>query len=374
MGGHDERFIVDFEAELISDLHRRLDSVRWPEHGFDAGWRMGMDQAILRDLVGYWRHQFDWSSICEELNALEHRVVDLAGERLHYVMYRAGPSDAPAILALHGWPGSFVEFMDAAPLLRDAGYQVIVPSLPGFALSDPPRRPGLHGGLIADRLHQLMQHLGYDRYGVQGGDWGSVIALAMANRWPDSVAGVHVNLIPGSPQPPQDVEPDEEESSWRAWRDGFNRSELAYYDLQATKPDVLAYGLTDSPVGLLAWILEKFWAWGGHGGDLWSVFDRDRVLANVMLYWLPNRVQSSARIYYEMENAVAPIIGGWVETPTGYLRTPAEPWGPPRVVAERVANIVHYTESPVGGHFAAMEQPRAWATDVEGFFAQFWKD
>lgn len=368
MGRADDRYTIDFKPELIDDLHRRLDSVRWPEHGFDARWRMGMDQTTLRDLVEYWRHQFDWDSVCRELNQLEHHIVDLEGERLHYVMYRADQTGAPAILALHGWPGSFVEFIDAAPLLRDAGYQVIVPSLPGFALSDPPRSPGMHGGLIADRLHLLMEHLGFDRYGIQGGDWGSVIALAMANRRPDSVVGVHINLIPGSPRPPEGVEPGEEESAWRAWRDEFNQKELAYYDLQATKPDVLAYGLVDSPVGLLAWILEKFWAWGGHDGDLWSVFDRDRVLANVMLYWLPNRVQSSARIYYEMKNAADPIISGRVEAPTGYLRMPGEPWGPPRVVAERMANIVHYTEAPRGGHFAAMEQPGIWAGDVEAFF------
>lgn len=364
----DKTLQIDFPREAVDDLHRRLDEIRWPETGFDAGWDRGMDQVTLRELVRYWRHDYDWFAAQSDLNRLEHRTVEIDGENLHYVTYHSERPDPKPILVLHGWPGSFVEFLDSAVLLCDAGYEVIVPSLPGFALSDPPRKPGMHGGRIAERLHELMRRLGHERYGVQGGDWGAVIALALAHRQPEAVTGLHLNLIPGAPPPPEGEEPGDEERAWREWRERFNEHELAYYDVQATKPDTLAYALADSPVGLLAWIVEKLWAWSDHGGDLWSSFDRDRTLTNVMLYWLPNRVQSSARIYYEMENPDGPIFGRRTEVPTGYLRMPKEPWGPPRAVAERMANVVHYTEAPRGGHFAAMEEPRIWADDVAAFF------
>lgn len=365
-----DSFDIDFPSDAIDDLQRRLDTVRWPNGGFDTGWERGADGRTLRDLVRYWRHDYDWFAAQAELDTLDHGITAIGGEGLHHVVYRSERDDAPAILVLHGWPGSFVEFLDAAPLLRDAGYHVVVPSLPGFGFSDPPREPGMHGGRIADRLHQLMRRLGHQRYGVQGGDWGAAIALALAQRHPDAVVGVHLNLIPDAPPPAEGEEPDAEERAWRSQRQRFDEEELAYYELQATKPDTLAYALGDSPVGLLAWIVEKFWAWSDHDGDLWSIFDRDRLLTNVMLYWLPGQVRSSSRIYWEMEHPDEAMLVRRVQTPTGYLRMPKEPWGPPRVVAERVANIVHYTEAPRGGHFAAMEQPTIWAQDVAAFFAR----
>ncbi|MCI0426195.1 MAG: epoxide hydrolase [Actinobacteria bacterium] len=361
-----ETVTIDFPEELIVDLHRRLDAVRWPEIGFDPGWDMGMDAATLRDLVHYWRHEYDWFAVQDELNRLDHRMMEMEGERFHFVTW---PSPgAPAVIAIHGWPGSFSELIDGAELLHSSGYEVVVPSLPGFGLSDPPRRRGVHGGVMAERFHQLMLGLGHDRYGVQGGDGGSVVGPAMAGRHPETVVGLHINLIPGSPRPPEGVEPDAEEQAWREERDRFEEYGLGYYDVQALRPDALSYGLADSPVGLLAWVLEKFWSWSGNDDDIWRRFDRDRFLTNVMLYWLPNRVLSSTRIYHEMTFATEPIRAGHVSVPTGYLRMPDEPWAPPRAVAERVANIVHYTEARRGGHFAAMEEPSVWAEDVDAFF------
>lgn len=362
------RLNIGFPDEAIADLHRRLDSARWPDSGHDPGWDMGMDVATLRDIVSYWRHEYDWPAALEELNLLEHYTVEIDGESLHFVHYRGEPGAHPLLL-IHGWPGSFVEFLDAAEVVRSAGYDLIVPSLPGFALSDPPRSRGVHGGVMAERLHRLMGALGHARYGVQGGDWGSVIGLALANRHPEAVTGIHINLVPGLPPLPVGVEPTEEEAEWRAWREAFNDREIAYYDLQATKPDTVAYAFADSPVGLLAWILDKFWAWSTHDDDLWAAVDRDRFLTNVMLYWLPNRVASAGRIYFEMNHTDEPVIGGYVSTPTGYLRMPGEPWAPPLVMAKRVANIVHFTEADRGGHFAALEQPEIFAEDVAAFFS-----
>lgn len=360
---------IDFPRSAVEDLHRRLDAVRWPRLPFAAGWEAGVEQGMLRQLVSHWREDHDWSAEQRELNRLDHLRGPVAGDELHCVRYRSGDGGFPVVV-IHGWPGSFVEFLDAAELLRDEGFDVVVPSLPGFALSDPPSRPGLHGGEIAERLHLLMLELGYERYGVQGGDWGAYVGAALARRHPGAVAGLHLNLIPGaSAPPPEGVEVSDEERDWRAFLRRFGEEETAYYDLQATKPHTLAHALSDSPVGLLAWIVEKFWAWSDHDADLWSTIDRDRLLTNVMLYWLPNAILSSARIYWEMEHADVPLVGGRVEVPTGYLQMPREPFlAPPREVAERHFEIVHHTSAPRGGHFAAMEQPELWAADVARFF------
>ena len=300
------------------------------------------------------------------------------GERLHCVLYdRQGPgavADFPLLL-LHGWPGSFHEFGRAAERLRagtseNPGFNLVVPSLPGFAFSDAPRNPGVNPGVIAERLHTLMSQLGYDRYGVQGGDWGAVIGTQMALRHPDALVGLHLNFIPGQLPPPDGVEPSAEEQAYQEFRAHFQATETGYSAIQLTRPQSLAYAQQDSPVGWLAWMLEKYWAWSDHGENLWDTFTRDDVLTTAMLYWLPGRVLSAARIYYETLNATpGSLMGGRVDTPTGYAHFPAEPWGPPREVAERSYNLVHYAEPTRGGHFPALEQPEIWSEEVSGFFA-----
>jgi len=370
-------FRIKYTEREIDDLHRRLDTTRWPTIPFDTGWTSGTNDRVLRDLVEYWRYEFDWFGVQEELNRLTHLQGSIGEEKLHCVIYRgSGGEGRPPLLLLHGWPSSFVEFLDAAKLLAAGfegkpGFDLVVPSLPGFGLSEAPRAPGMHAGRIAERMHELMRELGHKRYGVQGGDWGAIIGTALACQQPDSVVGLHISFVHPASPPPEGVMPSEEEKAYLAYRKKFDAEETGYSQIQRTRPQTLAYAQQDSPVGLLAWILEKFWAWSDHGDDLWETLGRDRLLTNAMLYWLTGCVLSAARIYYEtFSHMPKDLRTGCVDVPTGYVKFPAEPWSPPRDVVERRYNLVHYTEQPKGGHFAAMEQPEMWAKDVAAFFSR----
>jgi pimeloyl-ACP methyl ester carboxylesterase len=370
-------FRIKYTKHEIDDLHRRLDATRWPNMPFDTGWSSGTNDRVLRDLVQYWRNGYDWFEIQEQLNGLTHVRGPIGEEELHCVLYKgSGGEGRPPLLLLHGWAGSFVEFLDAAQLLAigidgKPGFDLVVPSLPGFGFSEAPSAPGMHAEKIAQRMHGLMRELGFEHYGVQGGDWGAIIGSIIARQQPDSVIGLHVNFVHPAPLSPPGETPSEEEMSYRSFQNKFQAEETGYSQIQKTRPQTLAYAQQDSPVGLLAWILEKFWAWSDHGDGLWETFDKDRFVTNVMLYWLPGCVLSSARIYYEtFFNMPKDLRTGRVDVPTGYAKFPAEPWSPPRESVERGYNLVHYSEPPKGGHFAAMEQPEIWARDVESFFSK----
>lgn len=367
-------FEVAFPKKVVDDLRDRVRRTRWPDLPFDRGWERGTDHTALRDLATYWVEKFDFQAIEERLNRLHHLRGPIEGENMHCVVYEGRGDRRLPLLLLHGWPGSFVEFVSAAELLASgvgsgAGFDVVVPSLPGFAFSDPPQEPGMHGGRIAQRLDALMRELGYERYGVQGGDWGSIIGTALALQHPEAVVGLHLNMVAGAPQATEGETPSSAEQEYLAFRDRWNPEHTGYDAIQSSRPQSLCYAQNDSPVGLLAWIVEKFWAWSDHGDDLWQTLDRDLVLTNVMLYWWPERVLSAASIYYEMEHSGWSFLKGRVEVPTGYARFPEEPWRPSRDMVERKWNLVHYTEQPRGGHFAAMEQPELFAADVSAFFS-----
>lgn len=363
-----QRFTISFPPSQHDDLRRRLESARWPEIPFDTGWSAGTNDKVLRQLVDYWRTSYDWRKIEASLNQLEHYTGSIKGERLHFVLHRAtGPRQPLPLLLLHGWPGSFTEFNKAAPLLTAQGFDLIVPSLPGFVFSDAPRVPGMNPTLVADRLNALMQTLGCRRYGVQGGDWGSPIARELGRLFPEHISGVHLNLAPWLP-PLQGREATPDEERYFAARKQFDAGETGYWSIQGTKPQTLAYAQHDSPIGLLAWMLEKFWAWSDHGDELWQTIHRDDVLTHVTLYWLTGRILSAARIYHEAW-AWWPGDQSRVTVPTGYARFPKEPWGPPASLVAPLFNLVHVTEMPRGGHFAAMEQPVLFAEDVGKFFA-----
>jgi pimeloyl-ACP methyl ester carboxylesterase len=370
-------FRIEYTKKDVEDLHRRLDSTRWPILPFDTGWNSGTNDQVLRDLVRYWRHEYDWFKIQEQLNRLTHLRGPIEGEELHCVVYKgSGGGRRPPLLLLHGWPGSFVEFLDAAEILArgidgQPGFDLVIPSLPGFCLSEAPRTPEIHAGRIAERMHRLMKELGYPHYGVQGGDWGAIIGNALALLQPESVDGLHITFVHPPPPPPEGETLSEEEQTYLAERKKFDAEETGYGQIQRTKPQTLAYAQLDSPVGLLAWILEKFWAWSERGNDLWQTFNRDRLLTNVMLYWLPGCVLSAARLYYEtFHHMPKDLRKRRVSVPTGYAKFPAEPWAPPREAVARQYNLVYYSEQAKGGHFAAMEQPELWAKDVATFFSQ----
>ncbi len=374
-----EPFVIDFPQEALDDLHRRIDEMRWPEMPFGTGWAAGTNDSVLRELADYWRHDYDWFRIQTDLNELTHLRGPIGGDRLHCVVYEPPEqrtAEAPfPLLLLHGWPGSFHEFGAAAQRLAagidgEDGFNVVVPSLPGFGFSDPPSTPGIGPDRIAQRLHALMLELGHTRYGVQGGDWGAIIGTQMARMYPEAIAGLHLNFVSAAPPPPDGVDPTPEEISYREARARFQGNETGYSRIQATRPQTLAYAQLDSPVGWLAWMLEKYWAWAEHGEDLWETFSREDILTTAMLYWLPARILSASRLYFETSNAPpGSRVGGRVEVPTGYARFPSEPWGPPPEVVERTYNLVHYSQPSRGGHFPALEQPVIWSREVSRFFS-----
>lgn len=371
-----QSFLINYTEDKIDDLNRRLDATRWPEMPFATGWRCGTNDQVLRDLIHYWRNEYDWFKEQEHLNRLNHLRGLVDGENLHYVHYKGlGVGQHPPLVLLHGWPSSFVEFIEAADLLAsgmngEPGFDIVVPSLPGFVFSEAPRAPGMHAGRIAERIHRLMQMLGFEQYGVSGGDWGAIIGSALAHLHPEAVAGLHVNFVHPASPPREEEEPSLEEQAYLAFHKKFKVQETAYSHIQSTKPQTLAYALQDSPVGLLAWFLEKFWAWSDHADDIWQTFTKDQLLTNVMLYWLPGCVLSASRIYYEtFYNMPRDLRYAAIDVPTAYSKFPAEPWAPPRRMVERQYNLIHYSELPKGGHFAAMEQPAIYAENVANFFS-----
>lgn len=375
-------FTVDVTDAAVLDLNRRLEQTRWPEEVGNGTWESGLPRPVLRKIIDHWRTRFDWRAAERRLNRLPQFTIDIDGHVVHFVHVKGvDPRSAPLILT-HGWPGSFVEMYDVIPLLADpsnnglAGFpsfDVVVPSLPGFGFSKAPVRPGTTSRAVASIWHRLMAALGYARFFAQGGDIGSGVTTWLARLYPEAVRALHLNFISGSYQPPltaADRPLSHAESEWLAARTRWVEREGGYSHLQATKPQTLAYALTDSPAGLAAWLLEKFMAWSDGSGELTDRFDLDELLTNVAVYWFSGNVAATLRMY--QENAREPLrfsTGERIAPPLSYASFPKEIINPPREWVERVFNVARWTEMPVGGHFAALEQPRALAIDIHESFA-----
>lgn len=380
-------FRIDFPQSDLDDLHRRLDRTRWPDELPGVGWAYGIPRDYLQELVRYWRHAYDWRAAEARLNEWPQFTTEIDGARIHFAHIRSPEPDATPLLVTHGWPGSIVEFTDVVGPLTDPrahggdpsdAFHLVVPSIPGFGLSGPTRETGWEFTRVAAAFATLMDRLGYRRFGVQGGDWGAAISRELGRARPERVIGVHVNLLPGSyatteptPEELAALSPDERERTLASWRRGqeWSRDEQGYADIQSTRPQTLAYGLTDSPVGQLAWIVEKFKQWTDARDRPEDAVDRDLLLTNVMLYWLTGTAGSSGRIYYE--RAHADYRGAPPEpstTPTALAVFPRENFVPLRHIADRTDNIVRWTEFDRGGHFAAMEEPDLLIADVRAFF------
>lgn len=371
----------------LDDLHQRLDRTRWPDELPGVGWAYGVPRDYLRELVRYWRHDYDWRAAEARLNAWPQFTTEIDGARLHFAHIRSPEADATPLIITHGWPGSIVEFTDIVGPLTDPrahggdpadAFHLVLPSIPGFGLSGPTRDTGWEFTRVAAAFATLMEHLGYRRYGAQGGDWGGAVSRELGRAHPDRLIGVHLNLLPGSSATTEPtagelaaLSPEERERTLASWRRGqdWNREEGGYAAIQATRPQTLAYALTDSPVGQLAWIAEKFRQWTDSGDRPEDAVDRDLLLTDVMLYWLTGTAGSSARIYYE--RAHADYWGRPPEpsvAPTALAVFPEENFVPLRHVAERTDRIVRWTEFDRGGHFAAMEEPDLLVADVRAFF------
>ena len=349
-------FTLDVPQAELDDLADRLARTRWPEELPDAGFDYGFPVAEVRALADRWSDGYDWRRHEAELNALPQFTTEIDGQRVHFVHVRSERVDALPLVLIHGWPGSVLEFLDViGPLSRD--FDLVIPSIPGFGLSGPTTERGWDVHRVARAFAELMERLGYRRYGTQGGDWGSGIAKAMAVVAPESVVGVHVNFLPTPPV--EGVEVFGEDSRRLEKTKAMMRNRPGYQILQATRPQTISYALTDSPVGQLAWIAEKFREWT----DPASRIDVDRVLTNVTLYWLTGTAGSSARLTKETG-----IVANGCPAPLGVAVLPHDIVLPVRSLAELAYSVEHWSEFERGGHFAAMEVPDLLVEDVRGFF------
>lgn len=355
---------IDVAQTTLDDLDDRLARTRWPVQVAGTGWDRGTDLDYLRSLVEHWRDGYDWRAQEAELNRLPHVRFDLDGLGVHAVHQRSETADATPLLLLHGWPDSFLRYAKVLPLLTDL--HLVVPSVPGYGFSDRPIEPGWSSGRIADTMAELMTRLGYERFAVSGGDIGSGIAEQLARRHLERLTGLHLTDVPYwhlfTVDPSTLSEP---EQAYLQAGQGWQMSEGAYALMQSTRPMTAAYGLTDSPVGLAAWIVEKLRAWSDCDGDISRRFTPDEVLTNVMLYWVTGTIGSSFGVYVEEDE---PDDGPErVEVPTSVSIFPADIVPAPREFGERFFTVERWRELPRGGHFTAMEEPELFADEIRAF-------
>ena len=372
-------FRLHIADDAIADLRERLARTRFPDQAPGEPWAAGTDVGYLKQLVDYWHGSFDWRAQEARLNAFPQFTVPLHGIDVHYLHVEGrGPKPMPLLLS-HGWPGSVFEFVDIIPRLTDPArfggdpadaFTVIAPSLPGYGLSFAPGQPRFGIEAVADCLAELMTGvLGFSRFAAQGGDWGAFVASRLGAVHADKLVGIHLNLLALRRDPKALGEATAEEQAYRGELEVWLREETGYQWIQGTRPQTLAFGLSDSPAGLAAWIVEKFRAWSDCDGDVESVFTKDQLLADIGLYWFTGAIGSSFWPYYARLHGPWPIPDGGVHVPTGYAGFPREILRPPRSVAERTyTDIRRWTVMPRGGHFAAMEQPEALAREIALFF------
>jgi microsomal epoxide hydrolase len=363
-------FTLNVPDADIADLAQRLARTRWPDEPPQEPWSTGTSLSYMKPLVDYWRAGFDWCTWEAKLNGFRQFTVPIGGIDLHFIHEPGrGPNPMPLLIS-HGWPGSVFEFHKIIPLLTEH-FTVIAPSLPGYTLSfkTGQRRFGI--GDIADLYAELMTDvLGYERFGVQGGDWGGFVASVMGLRFPERVAGIHLNLLAVRRDPKMIESPTPEEKVFLEQLALFLKEETGYQWIQGTRPQTLAFGLADSPAGLAAWIVEKFRAWTDCGGNPENAVSRDEMLANISLYWFTGCIGASFWPYYARMHGPWPIPeGSTVDVPTGYAEFPREILRPPRSLAKKTyTDIRRWSVMKKGGHFAALEQPAALAHEVVEFF------
>jgi pimeloyl-ACP methyl ester carboxylesterase len=369
-------FQIHVAEEVLIDLRERLARTRWPDELPEAEWDYGTHLAYLQQLVSYWYEGYDWRAQECLLNTFPQCTTEIDGIHLHYLHVKGkGPHPIP-LLILHGWPGSFFEmYKIIGPLSDPASYggdpvdafDVVVPSLPGYAFSGPTKVRGVTVTRIAEVFAVLMHDLGYQRFAAQGGDWGLYITGTLGRIYSDRIIGIHLNMQPARSVLSQQTT-NEAEKSWREQRSQLLRDESGYSHMHETRPQTLAYGLNDSPVGLAGWMVEKFRAWSDCHGEIESVFTKDELLTNIMLYWVTQTINSSTRLYYETAHQGYASYARRVEVPTGVAVFQDELPVPPRSLAERLYNIQRWSQMQAGGHFAALEQPQALVEDIRAFF------
>jgi len=391
-------FKIQVPDSVLAELKRRLAQARFADEFQDAGWDYGTNLAYLKSIVEYWRDRYDWRAQEKRLNAFDQFKTSIDGVDIHFIHQRSKNANAMPLLLLNGWPSSIIEYEKVIGPLTDPvayggrdldSFHVVIPSMPGFGFSGKPRERGYNPERIARMWVQLMARLGYTRYAVHGSDWGNGIATRMALDDPTHVVAMHIAGCGGAPTVPANAgnqaRPALPNSAVNAAHN------LGYQEIQSTKPQTLGQALSDSPVGLASWIIEKWYGWSDHDGDLEKVFTKDELLTNIMIYWVTNSGTSSARIYYESRHMLGPLAptpfprpDARVNAPTGCGSFPLQydrrdnpldtSSAEARKAAEARYNVVHFTTMPHGGHFPAFEQPRLWLEDIGAFFASVRKN
>jgi len=375
-----EEFQIHIPQADLDDLAGRLARTRWPDSLPGAAWERGVPADYLRGLAEYWQKNFDWRAAEMRLNAYPQYTTQIDGQKIHFLHVKSPEPDATPLLLLHGWPGSFVEFVHVIGPLSDPrghgaadapAFDLVIPSLPGLGFSGPVTEPGWGPRRMASALAELMRRLGYERYGAQGGDYGAFVAPDLGRVDPEHVIGIHVNAATMGFIPFGDVSEEDQATFTPAEQERLRRRQNylsegnGYFQIQSTRPQTLSYALTDSPAGQLAWIVEKFKEWTNSGHELpEDAIPGDEILTNVSLYWFTGTAGSSANVYYEaMHSGDWPVPSG---VPTGVAAF-AEDIAIRRY-AEQANNIVHWSDFEAGGHFAALETPSLLIQDVRDFF------
>jgi pimeloyl-ACP methyl ester carboxylesterase len=368
-------FRIAVAEEALTDLRNRLGNTRWPEAECVADWSQGVPLDYTRELAAHWVDGYDWRAREEALNRFPQFMTDVDELEIHFIHQRSPHADALPLIITHGWPGSIVEFQKIIGPLTDPtahggraedAFHVVCPSLPGYGFSGKPSTTGWGVERIASAWDTLMARLGYQSYGAQGGDWGAAVTTEIGRNQGGCIA-IHTNMPIGQPTAESLQNPTDEDKRAFAAMKHYRKWESGYFKQQSTRPQTLGYGLVDSPVALLAWIVEKFWSWSDCDGHPENIFSRDELLDNVMLYWLTGTGASAARLYWESFSAFgkrAPVL-----LPTGVANFPKEILRSPRSWCESHYNITRWTTMPRGGHFAAFEQPESLVGDVRAFFS-----
>jgi pimeloyl-ACP methyl ester carboxylesterase len=378
----DAPFTIRVGEDVLADLRARIVNTRWPDQIPGIGWEQGTEREYLRDLLAYWADGYDWRAHERELNGYRQLLVDLDGVIVHCVHEPAAKGPGIPLVLTHGWPSCFVELLRLVPLLTDPAahgidgpaFDLVIPSLPGYGFTPRPPRTGINYRYNARLWHRLMRALGYQRYGAGGGDFGAGVATYMALDEPDAMIGIHLTtpemepyLGPGSA--PLSVAEEHFVARNRAWSD----VERGYSSIQSTKPQTVGYGLTDSPAGLAAWLVEKWRSWTDSGGDLDATPGRDFLLTMLTIYWVTGSITTTMRDYYDNRfhgEELGPQDRVRVPTAIAGFDHQFVPEGePPREWFERLYNVQRFTPMSRGGHFAPIEQPGLVATDIAAFFA-----
>ena len=374
-------FTVRVSEEVLADLRARIRNTRWPGPAPGAPWSQGTDLGYLQDLMAYWADAFDWRAQERWLNSFSHFQAELDGIRVHFVHERARSGDGIPLVVTNGWPSCFAEYLPVVQFLTDPaahgingpGFDVVIPSLPGYGFSGRPARTGVTSRYTAGLWHRLMRGLGYHRYGAQGGDFGAAVATFMALDDPAPMLGIHLSTLDIAPYTGPGSRPlSEAERSYRAQYERWREDDRGYGAIQSTRPQTVGYGLNDSPAGLAAWVLEKWRAWADSGGDLDATFSRDFLLTVVTLYWATQTITSSMRDYVDNRRLAAELaLADIVTVPTAvtvFAHQFIDDGTPPREWAERLYNIRRWTPMPRGGHFPSVGEPELLARDIAAFF------